>query len=78
MIAREIALMQRRRTPVAVAASAAWPASRLNGTSPIRLLAAATLLTLGVALSAGRAADASASAAPATREPAVFATEMQP
>jgi hypothetical protein len=65
MVARVAAVRARRLTAPPARSPSGWPASRLNGTSPIRLLAAATLLTLGVALSAGGTGADHASAAPA-------------
>jgi hypothetical protein len=55
MVARVVQPRARRRSAPLLRDASGWPESRLNGMSPIRLLAAATLLTLGVALGAGRA-----------------------
>lgn len=46
----------------------AWPASRARGVSPVRLMAAATLVVLALALAAGRthAEAPSAPVAPST------------
>jgi hypothetical protein len=67
MVARLRALGPPRAPAQVLRPQVVWPASRLNGTSPIRLLAAATLVVLGVALSAGRsgASEPSPLAAPA-------------
>jgi hypothetical protein len=65
MVARVRVLEPPRAPGQVLRRRVSWPASRLNGTSPIRLLAAVTLVILGIALSASRGAAAELGSGPA-------------